>query len=50
MKKAYYYASKKTKFVVVYLEDGSEWFSKSVSGKASARLIAKEAEATCWNF
>jgi len=50
MKKAYYYASKTKKFVVVYLEDGSEWFTKKVSGKPDARNIAKEAEAVCWNF
>ncbi|MCK6836264.1 hypothetical protein L8S32_05245 [Enterobacter asburiae] len=50
MKKAYYYASKASKFVVVYLEDGSEWFTKNVSGKPDARYIAKEAEAVCWNF
>ncbi|WP_314140022.1 MULTISPECIES: hypothetical protein [Buttiauxella] len=50
MKKAYYYASKAKKFVVVLNEDGTEWFRKNVSGKPDARYIAKEAEATCWNF
>lgn len=50
MKKAYYYASKNQKFVVVRNEDGTEWFKKSVSGKPDARCIAKEAEAVCWNF
>jgi len=50
MKKAYYYASRSVKFVEVKNEDGSVWLKKSVSGKADARLIAKEAEAVAWNF
>lgn len=50
MKKAYYYASRSVKFVEVKNEDGSVWFTKNVSGKAEARLIAKEAYAVAWNF
>lgn len=50
MKKAYYYASRSTKFVEVKNEDGSLWFKKSVTGKCDARLVAKEAGAVAWNF
>lgn len=50
MKKAYYYASRTVKFVEVKKEDGSLWFKKNVSGKAEARLVAKESNAVAWNF
>lgn len=50
MKKAYYYASRSKKFVEVKNEDGSVCFTKEVAGKAEARRVAKELNATAWNF
>lgn len=47
---AHYFASKKTKFVVI--SDGPTPNGKriAVSGKVEARKIAKEHDAQPWNF
>ncbi|ALH23562.1 hypothetical protein AVV50_gp39 [Pseudomonas phage PaMx42] len=47
---AHYFASKKTKFVVISETNRPEGQRIAVSGKAEARRVAKERNAQPWNF
>jgi hypothetical protein len=47
---AHYFASKKTKFVVISETDRPEGQRIAVSGKAEARMVVKERNAQPWNF
>lgn len=47
---AHYFASKKTKFVVISETNRPEGQRIAVSGKAEARRLAKERNAQPWNF
>jgi hypothetical protein len=50
MKYAHYFASKNTKYVVISQDTSPVGFKIAVKGKAEARQVAKDQNATPWNF